>query len=387
MKFNTKEWSKQNEKNYTWLYNYIKTIYKDIDNDDFEFVDKYKRQIMSLIENNEKWSDNSKQVLLFTVAKYLKLFGNKKYADLYSKKGHEYMEKNIKHENQNKQDEKEIENYRNHQYFENILNNINYDEIKSIKSHYEYLLLSLLVLQPPIRTSFYTTAKFLRKKDDNDNNNNYVWITKRGIIKCYYIINNDKVKNTREYSNKNLSKIEIENKNLCNLIYDSFIKFPRKYLFEHNEKPISQNTILNYLRNITNVDKINFDIMRSSYINYFYEKNRSMDEKQKLSNQMRHSVITQQRNYLKVDKDKDELNDQEKDLKIIELQNEIINLNKKIQELQKLEIKNEDIPIDDKKYKKKRRDVIYMLNKGSLPRDSTLQKYNIVYDEQLKKYI
>ena len=39
-----KNWSAINEKNYTWLYNYLKTIYGE-DLDEFEFIDKYKRQI------------------------------------------------------------------------------------------------------------------------------------------------------------------------------------------------------------------------------------------------------------------------------------------------------------------------------------------------------
>ena len=47
--------------------------------------------------------------------------------------------------------------------------------------------------------------------------------------------------------------------------------YPRTYLFELNNKPITQNTILSYLRRITKVSEINIDMMRSSYINWFYE--------------------------------------------------------------------------------------------------------------------
>ena len=67
MKLN-KEWSAINEKNYQWLYNYVKTKYEDID--EFEFVDKYKRQLMSIIEKIKNWSISSIETLLFTVAKY-----------------------------------------------------------------------------------------------------------------------------------------------------------------------------------------------------------------------------------------------------------------------------------------------------------------------------
>ena len=45
--------------------------------------------------------------------------------------------------------------------------------------------------------------------------------------------------------------------------------------------------------------------MRSSYNNYFYANNdKTMKEKEKLANVMRHSVLTAQRNYLKIDKNK-----------------------------------------------------------------------------------
>ena len=64
---------------------------------------------MSVIENNIKWSDASKEALLFTVAKYLKNFGNQRYAKLYSEKAYEYMQiKKRNKENENKQDEKEL---------------------------------------------------------------------------------------------------------------------------------------------------------------------------------------------------------------------------------------------------------------------------------------
>ena len=67
MKLN-KEWSAINVKNYQWLYNYVKTKYEGID--EFEFVDKYKRQLMSIIEKIKNWSISSIETLLFTVAKY-----------------------------------------------------------------------------------------------------------------------------------------------------------------------------------------------------------------------------------------------------------------------------------------------------------------------------
>ena len=48
----------------------------------------------------------------------------------------------------------------------------------------------------------------------------------------------------------------------------------------------------------------------------------------------------------------------------------------------------QDTKGDDKRYKKKRRDIMYNLNtKGRKPREDTLTKYNITYDEDKKIFI
>ena len=115
---------------------------------------------------------------------------------------------------------------------------------------------------------------------ENDKINNFIWISRKGSIKIFYIVNNDKVSNTKIYAmNKNLSYIKLEDTNLIKLINDSYEKYPREYLFEINNKPISQSTYLNWLRKITEVSQINNDNMRSSYVNWFYEHNKKLSDK------------------------------------------------------------------------------------------------------------
>ena len=114
-------------------------------------------------------------------------------------------------------------------------------------------------------------------------------------------MNDDKTTNYPTYKkNKNLSIIEIIDSKFKKIIFDSYKKFNRVYLFEYNEQPITNNTLLKYLRDITQVKKINFDIMRSSYINNFYDGKKTMTQKKKLSYQMRHSPETAERNYFKI---------------------------------------------------------------------------------------
>ena len=241
----------------------------------------------------------------------------------------------------------------------------------------------MLVHQPPLRTSFYSTAKFLRSKIDNNKTDNYIWINKRGTMKVSYIINKDKASNYKVYNmNKKLSSIPVEDKNLVKLICDSFDKYPRTYLFELNKKPVTSSTLLNWLKDITNIEGLNFDIMRSSYITCYYETHQTMAQKTKLAHQMRHSVDTASRNYLKVF-DVDPIEQQNKNNELINkvayLENQIIDyLNK----LKAYEIGTSD----DKTYKKRKSDIIYRLNKGTKSKEDTLKKYDIKYNDDTKLY-
>ena len=151
------------------------------------------------------------------------------------------------------------------------------------------------------------------------------------------------------------------------LVIDNYEKYPRQYLFEIDGKPISQVTYLNWLRKISDVKQINNDIMRSSYVNWFYSnKDINFKQKEQLAHQMRHSILTSQKNYLKVLSDENILCTKQP------------NNN---------EISNELITIDNKKYNKNKRDILYSLNiKKVKPRETTLQKYNIIYNPIDKKY-
>ena len=381
MKAKNNEWSKQHEKLHSMLYNYMNKNFKNIN--EYNFINENKRKLMSIIEKNTNWSSSSKESLFFMIARFLMIDNpSDKYVKLYQEAGFKLLQDNRAKENENKQDEKEIENYRPHNYFIDILNSINVDNIQTKIGHYQYLLLALLSYQPPLRTNFYVSAKIIRSMKENDKINNFIWISRKGSIKIFYIVNNDKVSNTKIYAmNKNLSYIKLEDTNLIKLINDSYEKYPREYLFEINDKPISQSTYLNWLRKITEVSQINNDIMRSSYVNWFYEHNKKLSDREELAHQMRHSVLTSQRNYLKVIEPEDTKEKPEIIQTTEELKKEIEKLK---EQLNKCQI---DKTIDKSKYNKNRKDVIYKINiKHVIPREDTLKKYNIIYNEKLKIY-
>ena len=367
------DWSANDESRYSMLYSYLKTKVKDLD--EFTFIEDKKRNIMSQIENNKNWAETTKEAIFFMVAKYLKASNDPRYGKIYSQKGYEYMMENRKKENENKQDPKEIENYRSHDFLLNVLDNIKPENLTTKKANLQYLLLNLLVLQPPLRPDYYLTTKFIFTEKENDNKNNFIWITKRGKVKVNYIVNQDKVSKTKIYNmNKKLSIISIENDKLVKLINESYKKYPRNYLLEIDDKPITHTTFLEWLRKITDVKLINNDILRSSYINWFYDNNKTMASREKLALQMRHSVLTAQKNYRKV------IETVEKPLDELKLENEVLN-----NKLTNCESENK---LTDSKYNKRRRDIIYKINnKGVTSKEETLNKYNITYDDIKEKYI
>jgi hypothetical protein len=380
-----KPWTDIHQKKFIWLYNWYVKKYDDKASQE-TFIDQNKRQLMSLIENNKDWSNSSKESLLFMIARYLyNKNNNDRYVKMYSEKGFNYMIQKDKIESENQMDGKEIKNYRTIEYLNNFLEIYKTKASEDITEHYKYLLLFMLIKQPPLRTSFYSSAKFLRLLTENNKKDNYVYINKRGSLKIYYIVNRDKASNYKIYNmNKDLSKIKLENEELMNYINYSFNTYPREYVFENplTEKPLSDSTLLKYLRDITKTPLINFDMIRSAYITNYYENNKTFGKRDELSKQMRHSQGTASKNYLKVS-----------DSQPIAPEEQLTNLNKTIIQLKnnvdechnKLNVFQSNTD-DEKKFNKKKKDILYLLNKGKKSKLVTIKKYGILYDEKTKLY-
>lgn len=377
-----KPWTKTHINKFNWLFNwFVKTHDEEANKNNF--IDENKNKLIKLILN-EKWKDTSKESLLFMVSRYLfNKNNNDKFIKLYSQEGYNLKIKKDNEEGKNELDEKETQNYRTIEYLNNCLELHEPQANDNIKEHYKHLLLMMLIKQPPLRTSFYTTAKLLRLSTDNNKNDNYIYITRKGKLKIYYIVNKDKATNYKLYNiNKNLSKIKVEDNELEKFIYNSFVLYPRLYLFEINKKPISENTILKYLREITNTPQINIDMLRSAYITNFYNNNMTFNERETLSHKMRHSQATASKNYLKVSN----IDKITPDEKIKELSKQNIILNKLISECH-IKIKAlEKTPENGKEYNKKRNDILYLLNKGRTSKPETITKYNILHDNKTNKY-
>ena len=373
-------WTSQHQERYNAIFSYLKnSLGLNINKDDY-IETLTPRLLLKYLTENPKWSDSTKENYLFTVARKLNILKKKRNANQFSEEAFKLMNQRQENEGHNSLDAKEMEHWRPHSYFVELLKTYNQTGSTTFQQHLKILLLTILTYQPPLRTSFYTTALFLREKNNNDKSHNYVYVNRRGASKVQYIVNKDKASNYKVYNmNKNLSFIDVEDE-AKQAIIDSFMNFPRNYLFEINNEPITDSTLLRWLREISRVSGLTIDIMRSSYITWYYETHPHYNDRDKLSRYMRHSQKTAQLNYNKVftaEHKEDDCRQTKKNLIDKEIQ---------IKELlSKLNAYGEN-KLDQQNFKKRRRDIIYNLNsKNRTPRDDTLKKYDIKYSNG--KYI
>lgn len=162
----------------------------------------------------------------------------------------------------------------------------------------EYLLFSLLVLQPPLRNDFYTNLKYTDNLNNVQNSNtNYICIDNDNY---YYVVNKDKVSNKKAF--KNLKNIKILNDELKEII---------KRNFKNNESVFKIMPI-----KILNKYNLTFNICRSAYITDFYNNtDNKLVEYVNLSELMRHDWTTAFKNYYKRDIPNNEISINEEHIK------------------------------------------------------------------------
>jgi hypothetical protein len=337
-------WSPQHEKILNWLFNLFSKDHKDSTKDTFLLKDNSK--LLNYIKNL-KLSDSSKEQMFFMIGRYLDIKNKNKDSVLFKQAGYNLKLLIDKKEGQNELDDGEKEKFRPLDYFISIVDNF---DMKNLNN--KELLLTLLTLQPPVRSSFYCEAKVIKSIKDDDKVSNFLLLNNK-LKKAYYIINRDKVSNSKEYKDFKHSKIEIDNKILVNALLNKYKKDPTIFIF--GNKKISNITLLRWLEYITKIKNFNIDNIRSIYITWQYDKKITFEEKSQLAFKMRHSIITASKNYYKLI-DKDDINNKEDDIKKYEEEK------------------------SKKKFIKNKKDIIYNLNtKQITPRDNTIQKYDLKF--------
>lgn len=385
-----KDWSPNNEKRYKWLYNLLKKKYNDFNYNIDDYLLKMNKTELLKFINKLELGDSSKEAIYFTISKWLQLNDPKnKNIIKFQTQGHKLMDKVRNKDADNIIDDDKQNSYQNFSYFLEILNNKDYTKITDIKEHMQYLLLALLILNPPLRTNFYSSA-ILSNGGKTEDDKNYVWLKFLGRNRAFLIVNKDKVSNSKQFKDNHIkNSISIEDNRLVDLLWYSLEKFPREYLFENDKhKKLSDNVLRTYLRKITKIPNINFDIMRSIYITHQYNTTcKTLKQKEELAEKMRHSIHIASRAYFKIKDDTNNIYDSN-------IENEIIKNLK--EELEKVKIENNELKEqinklnpkeEDKLYIKRRFDILYRLNKNLNVKPDTISKYNFIFDEEKQKYI
>jgi BMFP domain-containing protein YqiC len=249
-----------------------------------------------------------------------------------------------------------------------------------------YVAYCLMTYQPPIRSE-YCDMKIIHKSKDNNKSDNFYLITeKRNTV----IINTDKV-SSHIGSVKNI----INSDDLKSIIKDSLEQYPRKYILSvvsNGELPMKYSSyyelLLEPFKNENK--KVSVDIFRKSFLTKFYSKVQQPKLEKQIAKKMRHSADTARsyyRKYLTAD--------MKKAIKL---------------ELKELDVPQKKEPFDKQKYMetytqqhktklKQNRDIRYSNQKekilvarilrntrqyGSIPKQETIKKYNLVYDKETK---
>ena len=82
------KFTETDEKALTWIYNYVKSLagYEDAKKEDFMY--KYNKKLLTVINQHPRWQDGSKQRAYFTVAKWLSINNpNLKIIEEYRERG------------------------------------------------------------------------------------------------------------------------------------------------------------------------------------------------------------------------------------------------------------------------------------------------------------
>jgi len=376
-------WSTCNIKDYNALYNYLVKInaFDDLDDHKFDYPSHYGKKLFDIIKDNNSLSDGAKKNKYYMLINWYNKFDPKnENIELFKTEGQKIRKDIEQEEGKNEMSFKEKSNMQPLSYFQDILKSYDLNKILEDKAqHFKYLLLAFVILQPPIRTSYYATAQIIYKKSHDDKQNNFILIENGQIPKIIVIINHDKVSHlaTKEHM------LPVTDPELINIILKSTETYKRKYLFESNDVSIGDSSLLRWLRQITKLSGITFNMMRSIYItNVLNKKGTTLNDKKQLATQMRNSVGAQSLHYYKVgtydNQSRDELIQT-----IEELAAKIVSLEKLIDERS-----DKEPTFDDAAFIKKRANILYLLNNKDnyTSKDSTLEKYKIKYTEDTGKW-
>ena len=242
-------------------------------------------KIYDFIINKGNYATTTKRDYLIIFSLLLKNLGQYKAGEQVYKNVKEYAK--IHNDNEYKQtlDENEKKNYIKYNELTDKVNELIrvYNNNPTEKNIIKLLVLSLYVLQPPLRNDYYN-MKIIYNSNDDDYKNNFLLIDGNMY---YVIINQDKVIKLH-----GRGEIPIMNQTLKTIlsIYINNYAFTNKYLFENNDKtPYKKYQIQYIINGMFKKKLLNIYNLRSAYISDFYNKNLDLQNRLLLADKMRHT--------------------------------------------------------------------------------------------------
>jgi hypothetical protein len=365
--------------------------------DNLKWVKQKKEEIAQHIRNKYT-NKNSLKSHLVALSQTLKLLKDMKGYKLYSDQATSLNKEVVKEYKDQKLDPKRRDNF---VCFEDIIKRR--DELGKLwendkannKANLLYLILSLYTYQPPLRQD-WKDVRISKKKPPVRTKKNYLW-KREGKYVLY--LNHDKV--TFSHGKAQLELADP----LTKIIDESLDAFPREYvlsLITDGKKQMGKTNFERLLNEIFAPRKVSVDLLRSAYIVHAYNnKNFTQNDKEELAKKMRHSASIAAISYHKLDVDCNSSSLPIKQLPEVEKvevpppePKKYFNLKEYMKEYR---LKNKDKIAEKKKqyYEENKDDVLrkkilWNLNVARTterPSQASIDKYDIQYDDNLKRWV
>lgn len=348
------------------------------------FREKTSEEIMEFI-NDQKLSLSWKENALYSAKRYYELRHDENNKKEFFKEAQSITEKRKDMYLENEMSKKQEENWLSQDQLATIRDE--YENYETEEQMYQYLILSMITLQPPLRPEAWVRMYIATKQDDviKDEDKNFMYINDKNT-QAFYYINKDKVSNAFSFNKEKNKKLQITPE-FKEAVLKTLKSHPRTKLFDWNIKK-QEDKLLSLLQKTTK-NKFTFSMARASYRTYHVGNMTKSKDRYDLARLMRHSNEMAENVYRKVDGiDPKHMTDEQALLRIKTLEQTMIEKDKLIQELQeKLQVlitkKNDEI--SDAEKKKRRYDLIYAANKkGTAIKEANLLYYDIVKGEDGK---
>lgn len=305
----------------SWINKYSDVIYENIMNG-----------LIKIGRNKGKpYTNNSKRGDVSLLSQLLRNYGYVKKADELNVIVRQLNDKINTIEKNQEFDDSELINWVSHEEIKTKIDFLKkrYLQKPTLINNYEYLALSLYWYIAPIRNNYCDMQVVKNASEETLLKSNTMNYLNEINGKYTVVINFDKVSQLKKKNEKVLiyhkAVLPIESNELTDIITESLKRYPRDYLFT-KVTDISKPMDCLYFRDILlkrlfkkEGKKIGINILRSSYITWFYEHNPYINDRDALAVKMRHSRAVAETNYNKVkqsnkminiDSDDDELDEQ-----------------------------------------------------------------------------